>query len=148
MVLTELITRKTPPLRNFDTRYVFPEKSFKLIIPGDTPVSMVELTMKCVQTGPSFRPDIKEILKHLSQIDTEKTIDQELKQQGQDQSPQSPAKFAKPKKPGRNKTPEKEGGGAGVVGTMNEEITEEKKEIGEEKNEIAEEKKEVEERKE
>lgn len=113
MVLTELITRKTPPLRNFDTRYVFPEKSFRLTIPGDTPVSMVELTMKCVQNGPSFRPDIRDIMKQLSQIDTERTMDVELKQSGQDPSPQTPPKFAKPKKPGRNKTPEKENNNGG-----------------------------------
>jgi len=68
MVLTELITRKKPPLRKPATGFKFEVEPFKQLVPPDCPPALVELAIACSEHLPENRPHFKDVLPKLKAL--------------------------------------------------------------------------------
>jgi LIM domain kinase 1 len=68
MVLTELITRKKPPLRKPATGFRFEVGPFKATVPPDCPPALVELAISCSEQMPENRPHFRDILPRLKDL--------------------------------------------------------------------------------
>jgi len=62
MVLTELVTRKKPPLRKPAKSFRFEVDIFRQSAPPDTPPLFIELAIKCAEQNPEMRPPFRDIL--------------------------------------------------------------------------------------
>jgi len=62
MVLTELVTRKKPPLRKPAKSFRFEIEPFRQSAPPDTPPLFIELAIKCAEQNPEMRPPFRDVL--------------------------------------------------------------------------------------
>jgi len=65
MVMTELVTRKKPPLRKPATGFRFEVAPFQQATPPDCPKPFVELAIACSEQLPENRPHFKDVLPRL-----------------------------------------------------------------------------------
>jgi len=100
MVLTELITRKKPPLRKPSTGFRFEVEPFKTQAPPDCPPQLIELAIVCSDQAPEKRPQFKEILGHL------KSLVKELEEKEEASKKDTKKKKKHHKKPRADETPE------------------------------------------
>jgi LIM domain kinase 1 len=68
MVVTELITRKKPPLRKPATGFCFEAESFRTQIPPDCPPEFIDLACLCAEQLAEKRPHFKEVLPKLKAL--------------------------------------------------------------------------------
>jgi LIM domain kinase 1 len=68
MVLTELITRKKPPLRKPATGFRFEVEPFRQQAPPDCPPPLIELAIACAEQLPENRPHFRDILPKLKAL--------------------------------------------------------------------------------
>jgi len=68
MVLTELITRKKPPLRKPSTGFSFEVEPFKAQLPPDCPSALIELAVTCSAQQPEQRPSFRDALVKLKAL--------------------------------------------------------------------------------
>jgi len=69
MVLYEIMTREKPPQREMLQRYAFIPDRCKGSIPKDTPDGLWQLLCDCAQTEPKDRPNFKDVMKKLEEIE-------------------------------------------------------------------------------
>jgi len=65
MVMTELVTRKKPPLRKPATGFRFEVGPFQASAPPDCPKQFIELAIHCSEQTPENRPHFKDVLPRL-----------------------------------------------------------------------------------
>jgi len=68
MVLTELVTRKKPPLRKPATGFRFEVGPFQTSAPPDCPKGFIELSIHCSEQLPESRPHFKDVLPRLKSL--------------------------------------------------------------------------------
>jgi len=102
MVLTELVTRKKPPLRKPSTGFSFEVEPFKTQCPPDCPPQLMELVIACSAQQPEQRPQFKDVLQKLKVLvkELEEQEERDKKEKGRDK------KKKHHKKEKRDETPE------------------------------------------
>eukprot|EP01103_Thecamoeba_quadrilineata_P003312 TRINITY_DN130_c0_g2_i1.p1 TRINITY_DN130_c0_g2~~TRINITY_DN130_c0_g2_i1.p1 ORF type:complete len:349 (+),score=82.07 TRINITY_DN130_c0_g2_i1:59-1105(+) len=70
IVLTELVTRKKPPLRKPGNGFRFEADAFRQSAPGDCPQELIELSCACSEQLPENRPHFKDVLPKLKALVT------------------------------------------------------------------------------
>jgi len=68
MVMTELVTRKKPPLRKPATGFRFEVGPFQASAPSDCPKQFIELAIHCSEQLPENRPHFKDVLPRLKSL--------------------------------------------------------------------------------
>jgi len=68
MVMTELVTRKKPPLRKPATGFRFEVGPFQASAPPDCPKQFIELAIHCSEQMPENRPHFKDVLPRLKAL--------------------------------------------------------------------------------
>mmetsp|Transcript_23757 Transcript_23757/g.30261 ORF Transcript_23757/g.30261 Transcript_23757/m.30261 type:complete len:354 (-) Transcript_23757:76-1137(-) len=69
MILTEFIRRDDPPPRVPGAAYGYDEKSFLASVPKDCPKELLSCVADCTKFYPEARPDIKDVLKRLTELE-------------------------------------------------------------------------------
>jgi len=69
IVLTELITRKKPLMRYPEDNFCYPVAELRKIVPSDCPLGFSELALECVKQDPIERPEFKEVLDRLNNLE-------------------------------------------------------------------------------
>merc|ERR1712137_777525 len=68
MILTEFIRREDPPPRVAGAAYGYDEKAFLASVPSDCPEELLKCVADCTKFYPESRPDIKDVLKRLTDL--------------------------------------------------------------------------------
>jgi len=99
MVLTELITRRKPPLRKPATGFGFEVEPFKTQVPPDCPHPLIELAIACSAQLPEQRPHFRDVLpklkalvKHLEENELNKEKKKGKKQKKRNETPEEKEK--------------------------------------------------------
>jgi serine/threonine protein kinase len=70
IVMTELVTRKKPPLRKPGNGFRFEADAFRQSAPADCPVDLIDLSCACSEQLPENRPHFKDLLPKLKNLVT------------------------------------------------------------------------------
>jgi len=105
MVLYELLSRDKPPQRVVKDQFGFPAHEYKSQIPRDTPEELWNLLVDCADREPANRPEFKEIIRKLGEIqkkydehgwpDTNKKSSSSASSNGGDKKTKKPKKFSR-----------------------------------------------------
>jgi len=77
MVMYELLTRDKPPQRVVRDQFGFPASEYKSSIPEETPEELWDLLTLCSERDPGARPEFKEIIRKITEIQKKYDTDPE-----------------------------------------------------------------------